>query len=426
MNSPEAAAILAAIQEPEAYGGNPPDWHEAMTKMPPGLPPFLDGTSLPARVRAAGLAEDRIAALTETAALVASDGDLRAFAWYLHWRTFIAPEKGLLWGAPTLERRLGSRAGLFYMLLALEFPPRLHAYHRSLGYPVEVTGDTIRQLACYESNHLRGCGTPGIYERQFPWLANYFLQPFVRLGRLEYQMAPYRGGVDVWKRAADGAVLALAGDGANVDGEGLLAEASGKAAWTTSLAVKADAVEGNPVDPAGVILKRRARLPRPEWQPCLRAGDNVLNLHIPAGGGMDWAGVVGSFRLAADFFGTHHPDRPWKALVVTTWFMDPRLPEVLAPESNPIRFQRAVYRYPTPPSPDSLWFVFLRPVAGADPSSLPRDTSLQRSLARFLESGKSWHGGGMFLLPEHARDPAEDGYLRRFRGLHIEETSRPL
>jgi hypothetical protein len=100
--------------------------------------------------------------------------------------------------------------------------------------------------------------------------------------------------------------------------------------------------------------------------------------------------------------------------------MDPRLDGLLPPDGNPLRFQRAVHLYPTPPAPDSLWFVFLRPVSGAPVSSLPRDTSLQRSLIRFLEEGGTWHGGGFFLLREHMADPEPDGYRRRFRELALE------
>jgi hypothetical protein len=416
MNTPDARTVLEALQEPQAYGGNPPDWNEAMTALPRDPLPFLDKAALPGRIGEAGLLENHIGPLSDMIDLVAADGNLRLLAWYLHWRTFLVPQKGVLWGAPPLEKRLGPAAGLFYMLLALEFPPRLRAYHRGFGYPEEVTRETIRQLSCYEFNHLHGRGTQGVYERQFPWLSNYFLQPFVRLGRLEYQMSPYRGGVNVWKRSSDGAVLALADGGSRVDGEGLLAEADADS-WTTLLKEADGSVAGHPVDPAGAVRRKEVRLPRPGWAPYLRAGDPVLNLHIPSGGGMDWVSVTDSFRKAVDFFKRYHPDRPWKALVVGTWFMDPRLDGLLPPDGNPIRFQHAVHLYPTPPQPDSLWFVFLRPVAGADPSSLPRETSLQRTLAGFLESGKNWHGGGMFLLPEDMEDPQPDGYRKRFRSL---------
>jgi hypothetical protein len=405
-----AEAVLRDLYEPGAYGGNPPFWKEAMEALPAGGLPFLDPAALPARRAAAGLPAERDALLSAMAATVAADPALQRFAWYLHWRLFIAPEHGCPWGTPSLITRLGEKAGLFYELLVLEFAPRLAAWHHRLGYPPAVTTHTLRQIGSFEMNHLRGRGQPGIYESQFPWLASYLVQPYVRLGRFEYQLHPYGGGVSVWKRTSDRRVLALADDGTRVahDGLQLAGEAPATEGWTARLEETADAVSGSPVDPDGHILRTEVRLERAAWTLCFRKGTTVLDLHIPAGGGMSWDATVDSFRQALDFFARHHAGQPFAALVVSTWFMDPRLADLLPAEANPLRLQRAVYRYPTPPAPGSLWFVFLRDTA--DPSTLPRETSLQRSLAKFLDSGHKWNGGGMFILPEDMRHPYEGCY----------------
>lgn len=414
-------SVLQDIREPSVYGGTPPFWDEAMSVMPAGPLPFLDLSAIPARRAAAGLSAERDAILLEVAATVGADKALSCFAWYLHWRVFVAPEHGVPWGAPALLERLGKMAGAFYALLALEFVPRLTAWHQRLGYPMGVTTQTLQQLSSFESNHIRGRGSPGIYESQFPWLANYLVQPYIRLGRFEYQLHPYRGGVSVWKRKADGQVLALAEDGVRVDGEGLClaADAPATSGWTARLTESATAINGFPVDPTGRILHEPVHLDPAAWTPCFRKGSTVLDLHIPAGGGMEWDAMVDSFQQALDFFARHHSDQPFAALVVSTWFMDPQLAELLPAGANPIKLQRAVYLYPVQPSPDGLWFVFLRKAGKDDLAGLPRDTSLQRRLATFLESGRTWHGGGMFLLSEDMRSPREGLYRDRFRGQRV-------
>ena len=421
-NDKTADAVLREILEPGAYGGQPPLWAEAMSAMPEGALPFLDPAAIPARRAAAGLPAERDALLLGVAAAADSDAALRCFAWYLHWRVFVVPEQGVPWGAPLLIQRLGERAGAFYEVLALEFVPRLTVWHRHLGYPRTVTAQTIQQIASFETNHLRGRGHPGIYESQFPWLASYLVQPYVRLGRFEYQLHPYGGGVCVWKRTTDGQVLALAEDGTRVADDGLLLadDAAATAGWTARLEETREAISGYPVDPAGRILRKQVSLDCAAWTPCFRKGATVLDLHIPAGGGMSWEAMVDSFRQALDFFPQYHADQPLSALVVNTWFMDPRLEDLLPAEANPLRLQRAVYLYPVPPAPGSLWFVFQRNTATADPVSLPRDTSLRRQLAGFLESGRTWNGGGMFLLPDDMRNPREELYRDRFRELQIE------
>jgi hypothetical protein len=127
-----------------------------------------------------------------------------------------------------------------------------------------------------------------------------------------------------------------------------------------------------------------------------------------------------SFRRALEFFARHHANQPFAALVVSTWFMDPRLADLLPPDANPLRLQRAVYLYPTPPGPGGLWFVFLRDTAAADPATLPRATSLQRALGAFLDTGRTWNGGGMFLLPDDMAHLSEGHYRKRFAELRGE------
>jgi hypothetical protein len=311
-----------------------------------------------------------------------------------------------------LARRLGEQAGMFYELLALEFPAALRAWHRRLGYPEPVTVETVQQIASFEQNHLRGRGRPGICEGQFPWLAAYLANPYVRLGRFEYMLATHYG-VNAWQHLGDGRVLALADNGTRVadDGSCLPADAPDETGWTALQQDGPEGVSGFPIDPAGRILKQEVHLDAARWRPCLRKGMTVLDLHIPAGGGMDWEAVTASFARALDFFPRHHPDRLFAALVCRTWFLDPQLETLLPPEANILRLQRAVYLTPAP-GPDGLWFVFLRDAFKEDAAELPRDTALRRALAGFLAAGGRWRGGSMFLLREHMARLREGTYRR--------------
>lgn len=407
----DAKSVLHGILEPDAFGGAPTHWEAAMAAAPAGLPEFLDPATLATRRAAVGLPTERDAALRGVAEAVAHDPALRRFAWYLHWRVFVAPEHGVPWGPPALTRRLADRAGMFYELLALQFPARLAAWHQRQGYPPSVTAETVQQIASFEGNHLRGEGRPGIYGSQFAWLAMYLVNPYVRLGRLEYMLAIHHG-VNAWRHMRDGQVLALADEGTRVAETGLClpGDAPADAGWTARLEETPEAVTGFPIDPAGRILRRRVRLNVGAWTPCLKKGMPVLDLHIPAGGGMSWSAVTESLAKALDFFPRHHPDRPFAAVVCRTWFLDPQLTTLLPADANVLRLQRAVYLVPVSPDRNGLWFVFLRDVVHADPAALPRDTALRRALADFLNAGGKWNGGGMFLLREEMFAPREGVY----------------
>jgi len=144
----------------------------------------------------------------------------------------------------------------------------------------------------------------------------------------------------------------------------------------------------------------------------------VLDVHIPAGGRMDWESCQDSFRRAHAFFPLHHADRPVRAAVCSTWFLDPRLAGLLPAEANPLRLARAVHLFPVQPDPEALWFVFQRPTPpGVDAATLPQDTGLRRSLADFLAGGRSWNCGGMFALWDDLPRLREGLYRERWQAV---------
>ncbi len=413
--------VLESLMEPGAFGGKPEHWEEAMAALPAGLPPFLDPAALPGRRAAVGLPSARDSVLLEMAERVAKDPALLRYAWYLYWFMFPVPVRGVPWGAPSLEKRLGRQSGLFYELIALEFFPRLALWHRKAGYPESVTVETARQVALFDDNHMRGEGVPGVYPRQFVWLAVYFENPYVRLGRFEFALTTHYGA-NAWKRLRDGRVLALADDGLRVAEDGLClpADAPAQEGWSTRLEEQEDGARGYPVDPAGHVIRKKVYLDAREWVPCLRKGDQVLDLHIPAGGGMGWEAVTASFAQALEFFARHHSDKPFQALVCRTWFLDGRLCQILPPGANILQFQRMVYLVPIPPDRGGLWFVFLRDTSNADPDTLPCDTALQKTLVEFLRTRGGWNGGAMFLLKEHMKSLREDVYREGFPALRAD------
>jgi hypothetical protein len=409
---------LTALGAAEAAPALSTWWDAAMGAAPPDIAGVLAGGDLQARRRALALDDDADPVIEAAAAAVHEDPDLARFAWYLHWRTFIAPRHGCAWGVPDLPGRYATLSGGLYLLLALEFAPRLQALHRSRGYPEAVTSETVQEARCFDANHRIGTGRPGIYARQFPWFASYLVDdPYVRLGRLEFQLHAWGGGgVTVWRRD-DGLQVALADDGLEVGVDGLRVRGSG--AFRTRLEEDDGQVCGHPVEPAGRILPWRTRLSRSRWSPLLRRGDTVLDVHIPAGGRMDWASCQDSFRRAHAFFPAHHAGRPARAAVCSTWFLDPRLAELLPAEANPLQLARAVHLFPVHPDPEALWFVFQRPTPpGVDVATLPQDTGLRRALAGFLARGLSWNCGGMFALWDDLPQLRDGLYREVWQAVH--------
>ncbi|GMA94223.1 hypothetical protein GCM10025881_10470 [Pseudolysinimonas kribbensis] len=73
----------------------------------------------------------------------------------------------------------------------------------------------------------------------------------------------------------------------------------------------------------------------------VRRGDAwAISTHIPEVGPLTPESVDDAFRQAVAFFGRHFADHPTTVLHCSSWLLDPQLAEVLAPESNMVRFQQ--------------------------------------------------------------------------------------
>ncbi len=167
--------------------------------------------------------------------------------------------------------------------------------------------------------------------------------------------------------------------------------------WQSRFTETDAGVTGNPVAPTGHALPRTVHLPRTAWTCALQGGDTVLDMHIPAGGGMTLETCVQSFRAAADFFRKYLPDQQAKAITSGSWMFSDQLEQALPPEANLVRLLRELYLVPTPCRPNAgLWFVFLQ--SPFDPTTAPRETSLQRAILAYLARGNAWRVSGMFLL----------------------------
>lgn len=132
--------------------------------------------------------------------------------------------------------------------------------------------------------------------------------------------------------------------------------------------------------------------------PGVEPDELVLGVHIPAdGGAMSPRACAESIAWAREFFPKHFPDRfPGPPVFVcSSWLLDPRLGELLRPDSNIVAFQRLFALTPADDDAyrrgesDVLRFVFDR-VGDRDTTTLPRDSTLRRILAEGFADGTGW------------------------------------
>lgn len=378
-----------------------PDWDHAQAEIPEDIPE-LEDDSINRNADYAKLDAALKPRLLETARTIRKNPALKALFRYCYFRLYRCEEVRDFRQWPQLDDILGDNFGLFYLLISLGLVPITEKKHQELGVPEEITRQTVLQISCYNLNHMTAFdGAPGILRNQLYWLHWYTSGVIFRIGRFEYRLKPVGDIGKVYRNRQSGAKLLFARDGERFDREGYVDGIDDKyddAGWTVTFAESDDHVSGNPVSPFGHAENRRVTLSLAEWELYLDADSQVLDLHIPAGGGMDIEACRDSFEKAFAFFSDHFTDFSARAFYCNSWIFNPLFSEEL-PESNLAGFMNQQYLFPVKcPGNSGFFFVFCRDYD--DLSQAPRKTSLQRAMLETLEAGKPLRSGGMLFFTE--------------------------
>lgn len=358
--------------------------------------------------------EAAVPELAKVSGIIQQDANLLAIFAAYHEQTALRGEWRSEWTPlpvdPAVAEAFGEQASLFYLLAYLAALPYVEQEYLRRGIGMDVFHDTFLDFRLWMLSYQDVHGCWG-YD-QFKWIWLHLAVTLFRLGRLQYRLGEFEGGVKAFRQKTSGQILLLADpdillrkDGyafgaGKVSGlAGLInlspstiAESS-ETGWRPVFEIHEDGWRGNPVSPYGYGLREEITLPRNGWELILEQGDPILDIHIPRGAAFTVEDCRDSLKQASAFFPQQYPDKVIKAGFCHTWFFTPQLQQLLPRESNIVRFQREFYLYPHAGGPGFLWdFVFGE--AYRDPSTAPRDTFLRRAVLDWLA-----RGGELFDLP---------------------------
>ena len=370
------------------------------------------------RIDLPGDAVNELAQVAET--VLESDSLLRIFTDF-HEKTAIRNEWHRDWSElpvdPGVQAVFGERSSMFYLLAYLAALPYTEHEYLRRGISLDIFHDTMLDFLFYIGDAYELDGRWGYHH--FMWIWRHLSCKLFRLGRLQYMLRTFEDQVTAFRNKNDGRIQMLADPGLALRSDGY-ALGAGKlpkealpflnepkqeeTGWKPVYEVLADGWKGNPISPYGFVLKQTTFLARADWELVLQQGDTILDIHIPRKDRFSVEACRDSIHQAFEFFNHQFPEQPFKALFCHTWFFTIQLQEILPAESNIVRFQREFYLYPFPGSLGFLWgFVFGD--GKTDLASVPRDTSLRRSVLDWIENGKE-----LFDLPGlYFQSPAEWG-----------------
>jgi hypothetical protein len=301
------------------------------------------------------------------------------------------------------------------LVLALSGIPSLRAHHSRLSVPLQITRATIRDLSRWTDYYRRQLGCYGITERILDWYQRHTSGLLFEIGRLQFMPADFEGDVRVFRSKETRRIMAFAEDGVRIDSHGLIPPPDGdcESCINTRFNMDDHLVTGHEVDPNGSIERGLESIVASEWEEVLEPGVQVIEIHIPAGAPLDLEACANAVGRANKLIPTWFPKRYLKAFTCEAWLLDPRFEEILGPTSNIVRFGRHLYRYPVAAEPnEALARVFGEIARSGEIDAAPRETGLQRALARHIEEGGTVTAAGGFYLREDL--PFREGvYLRQ-------------
>ena len=397
-----------------------PHWEEDVVSLPEN-PSLLDPDTIRVSRDWVGLPEEHEPLILATAEQIRQCPALKLFAWHCHECLFrhqdYPAEKVRQW--PSLERILGEeRCGILYLLVALGVVPLATAFHQERGVPEDISRASCGRFeALTEYYAFHNKGNLGAYTRTMHWLRHYVNGDLFRVGRMEYMVRPFRGGLTAYRHRDTREVIALAADGTRFAADGMLdmrpAEDPDPEGWVAHVEEGEDTVTGCPISPAGVGLREPVTLDLSKWKQVLTGGDPVLDVHIPGGGNMTPEACRDTMERAMAFFREYFPERPFVGFACGSWILNPEIADFYRPDSNMILWQKELYLFPIPTGRRSgLYFVFYD--EDPDLSTAPRETSLQRAVLKHLEAGGRFIVEGMFFLAEDMDKFGTQFYLSHF------------
>ena len=195
--------VLAKIQEPEALEVLRPHWEESVAALAGGLPHFLLPSEFTANREWCGFGPEVDVPLHETARRIIADPALTHLAWHCYRLLYDHTDYNEMKRWPTLERALGERCGVFYLLVTMAMAPRVIEVHRKMGVAEATNRETLSQVSAIAGRYRSMAGGRlGVTLNTIYWMRHYVAGRLFRVGRMEYMIQPWNGGVGAWRRRA--------------------------------------------------------------------------------------------------------------------------------------------------------------------------------------------------------------------------------
>lgn len=253
------------------------------------------------------------------------------------------------------------------------------------GLSHDIISDTLYGFECEMNEYYALCGRIGI-RTCVSWFILFLRGEIIRVGRFHMQFKKYTDKIRVYKKDDD---IRLLIDGAMVHKKGMLFGSAGQddesRKFYAEITEDENGVTGYTVDEFGNCIPEKITLKG--YKEILKSGDDVISVHIPADGPLDYELSEKSYRDTINIVKEHYPEYDIKAFTCWSWLLAKEIKTIMGRDTNITRFADKYYTYPTQSNGSSVYYSLFNTSDCAKPSELPERTSMHKLVKKYLEEG---------------------------------------
>ncbi len=269
---------------------------------------------------------------------------------------------------------------LFVLLPAVD---GVYDRYRARGFTheraVEFLGIFQMDISVMEAHIL---GRPALDGGYYRWLTRFLRGGMFDEGGLKFELKEAADTAVVLKNKKSGALVILSNlEKAHQSGMPLGSAGFEEAEGSFSAAVKETdaAYIGHEIENHRILREERV-YPKAEWEVFLRAGEKIVNVHIPRKTDLTPEKIQAAYEGAREIVARCYPEYSVKTFVCSSWMMDPALNEMLGEQSRISQFSARYMRYPIISDGKGVFTFVFHPSDFEKLSQLPEQTTLQRKL----------------------------------------------
>ena len=289
-------------------------------------------------------------------------------------------------GYPRPVEKLGEDADHIFLLTVLSAMPTAYKRYSEQGTPQEIIASTLNMAPKKAGQPLK------LLALQMSYCRSYYKAEIYQLGRFHFKLHKDKRDLPavVINRKNPSQKVLLAADQMFCDDRGFIDCVN--PTWLTRASLSEKSISGNLINTDGTASKERAEFSADEWS-WQYGARTVIDMHIPAGGGMKPEISRESLKKAFQFFSGQA-----QVIYCNSWILNPDLQGLQGTE-NMTALMKMGRLFPVKSS-DKEGMFFLFGYESDDLDSLPQTTTLQRSAVEFMKKGGKLRAGGIFFFAD--------------------------